>query len=41
MQKLLANLFPLNVDDWIVIPRPRFDGNIQNQLERADSVVER
>ena len=41
LQKFLANLFSLNVNRRIVIPRPRFNRNIQNQTERADSIVER
>ena len=41
MEKFLANLLPLNVNRRVVVPSPCLNGNIQDQPERADGIVER
>ena len=38
-QELLPNLLPLDVNGWIVVTSAGFNGNIQHQFERTDSVV--
>ena len=40
LQEPLPNLLAFDVDGRVVIPRPRLNRQAQNQLERADSVVE-